>query len=64
MVYFTHIGNIKKIYKINEETKPDKNQQVGTENKIVVTKGVGVGQGEMGKGDQLYGDRWKLKFWW
>ena len=43
MVYFTHIGNIKKIYKINEETKPDKNQQVGTENKIVVTKGVGVG---------------------
>ena len=50
--------------KINEETKPNKNEQVGTENKIVVTKEVGVGQGEMGKGDQLYGDRWKLKFWW
>ena len=36
-------GIFKKIYKINEETKPDKNQQVGTENKIVVIKGVGVG---------------------
>ena len=29
--------------KINEETKPNKNEQVGTENKIVVTKEVGVG---------------------
>ena len=23
-----------------------------------------MGEGEMGKGDQVYGDRWKLKFWW
>ena len=22
------------------------------------------GESEIGKGDQLYGDRWKLNFWW
>ena len=24
----------------------------------------GTGEGEMGKGDQLYGERQKLNFWW
>lgn len=23
-----------------------------------------VGEGEMGKGGQFYGNRWKLDFWW
>ena len=41
MVYFTHIGNIKKIYKINEETKPDKNQQVGREQNSGYQRGRG-----------------------
>ena len=27
-------------------------------------RGKGVGKGKMGKGSQLYGDRWKLYFWW
>ena len=24
----------------------------------------GGGMGKMGKGDRLYGDGWKLNFWW
>lgn len=35
-----------------------------TENRGAVTRGKGLGQGEMGKGSQLYGDGWKLIFWW
>lgn len=34
-----------------------------TENKIVVTREE-KREGKMGKGGQLYGDRWKLNFWW
>ena len=46
--------------------KPNKNQPVDIENKVVVTREEGAGRrggGEMDKGDQLYGDRWKLNFW-
>ena len=27
-------------------------------------KGKGLREGEMGKGDQLYGDGWRINFWW
>ena len=36
-------------------------------NRVVVTRGDGAGAecgGEMGKGGQLYGDGWKLTWWW
>ena len=39
--------------------------QVNTENRVVVTRGEGAEvEGKMDKGDQLYGDGWKLTFWW
>ena len=32
---------------------------------LVVTRGIRGGEeGKMGKGGQLYGDGWKLNFWW
>ena len=43
--------------------KPNKNKHIDTENGAVVTRGRGGREGEMGKGDQLYGDGWKLNFW-
>ena len=48
---------------INGQTKPNKN--VATKNRVVVTKGEGARREEsdMGKGDQVYGDKWKLNFW-
>lgn len=27
-------------------------------------RGLGVGEGEMGKEGQIYGNGWKLDFWW
>ena len=30
----------------------------------MVTRGEAAGEREKGKWDQLYGDEWKLKFWW
>ena len=48
--------------KISEQTKQ---KHLDKWNREVVTRGeTGWGEGEMGKGDQLYGDRWKLNFWW
>ena len=29
-----------------------------------LSEGECLGEGETGKGDQLYGDRWKPDFWW
>ena len=40
--------------------KPSKNKPVDTENRVVITRG----KGKMGKGHQLYDNRWKLNFWW
>ena len=52
--------------KINEQAKQN---HIDREIRVVVTRGKGLGEGgrgccKMGKGDQLYGDRWKLNFWW
>ena len=47
--------------KTNEQTELNKNKY--TENRVAVTRGVGwEGEGKVGKGDQLYGDRLKLNF--
>lgn len=35
---------------------------IDTENRVVVIREEGVGEGKMGKGDQLYGQGWKLNF--
>ena len=43
--------------------KPNQNKYVDTENRVVVTRGEG-GKDKIGKVGQLYGDRWKLSFWW
>ena len=43
------------------------NKRIEAENRGAVTRGEGAGggeEGEMGKGDQLCDDRWKLNFWW
>ena len=41
---------------------------VDRENRVAVTRGEwgdGRGwEGETGRGNQLYGDGWKLNFWW
>ena len=47
---------------INKIDKPNKNKHVDVENRVVFTRG--VREGEMGKGDQVYGDGWKQNFWW
>ena len=39
------------------ELNPNQNKHLDTENRVVVTR-VGGGEGEMGKGGQLYGDPW------
>ena len=48
--------------------KPNKNRHVDSKNRVVVTRGEGMGSGvggrECGKWDQLYGDRRKINFWW
>ena len=38
----------------------NKNKHVDTENRGAITRG----KGKMGKGHQLYDERWKLHFWW
>ena len=49
-----------KYCKINEQTKPNKNQHVDTE-RIVVTREGGAGrEGKIVKEDQLYSEQWKL----
>lgn len=41
------------------------NNVIDTENILVVPRGQGGGEvGKMGRGGQLYGDRWKLDIWW
>ena len=51
-------------FSINEETKPNKNKHIDRENSMV-TRGEGdLGEGEMGKGGQLYVDGWKINCWW
>ena len=40
------------------------NTHIDTENRLVVTRGKTVGEGERGKGTHIYGDGWKLDFWW
>ena len=51
--------------KINEQTKPNQNRNIDTENRVVVTRREEeLREGKMGKWGQLYGDRWKLNFWW
>ena len=44
----------------------NKNRHVDTENRVVVTKVLGLAgrESKMGKGDQPYDDRWKLNFRW
>lgn len=47
--------------KLNEQTK-DKHVEI--ENREVILSGRIKGQVEIGKEVQLYGDGWKLSFWW
>ena len=48
---FIHMWNIKnkQTNKINEQTKPNRNKHVNTENSVVVTRGQegGIGKGEL-----------------
>ena len=44
--------------------KPNKNQHIDTETRVVITRGEGEAEGEMDEGGQLYGDTWKLHLWW
>ena len=44
--------------------KSNENEHADTENRIGVTRGEGVVEGKMDKGDQLYGDGRKVNFWW
>mgnify|MGYP007071225085 CR=1 FL=1 len=47
--------------------KKTQNKHVATaENRAAIRRegGKGRGEGNMSKEDQLYGDRWKLSFWW
>ena len=41
------------------------NKNMEVQRRVVVTLGEGDGgKGKMDKGDQLYGNGWKLNFWW
>ena len=54
----TDMWNLKKEKKNKiSELNPNQNKHLDTENRVVVTR-VGGGEGEMGKGGQLYGDPW------
>lgn len=46
------------------QDKSNENEHADTENRIGVTRGEGVVEGKMDKGDQLYGDGRKVNFWW
>lgn len=49
--------------KIHEQTRSIKH--IHAENTVVIReKGAGSGKCEMMKGDHLYGDEWRLNFWW
>ena len=52
------------INKINKQAKPNKNQQIVLQNRVVLsTRGEEVGsEGEVDKGGQTYGNRWKPNF--
>lgn len=56
----SHVEYETQTNKINEQTKPNKNQHVDTE-RIVVTREGGAGrEGKIVKEDQLYSEQWKL----
>lgn len=61
---FAHLGNIKikPKTKINEQARPNKKKHINTENKAVAERNEWE-EGEVGKGQQLQGDRWKQNFW-
>ena len=47
------------------QIKPNQNRNIGIEEGAVVLEWKRQeGEGEMGNGDLMYGDRWKLNFWW
>lgn len=50
-------------YKIKQkrQTKPKQPDNLGIRSRVVVTGG---GGGAKWVGGQLYGDRWKINFWW
>lgn len=57
---------------VEYKTKPEqmnkikwnKDKPIDTEKRLVVTRRKGMREGEMGNEGQLYGDEWKLNFWW
>lgn len=62
------VSLIRGIFLSNKWTNKTKTN-TETEKRLVVTRGekgvcVGGGGCEMGKGSQLYGDRWEPDFWW
>lgn len=46
--------------------KPNKNKYVDSKNRVVVTikEGIGGRGTNMGKGNHLYGDGWKINCWY
>lgn len=46
---------------MNNQTKT---RHIDTENRVEATRGGCWWETKMDNGDQLYGDRWKLNFWW
>lgn len=48
---------------MNKQTR--QNKLTETDNRFMVARGERRWEeGEMGKGGKMYGDRWKLEFWW
>ena len=47
---------------MNKPNQTKTNMQI-QRTKSWLPEGQGQGEGKMGKGDQLYGDEWKLNFW-
>lgn len=48
----------------NEQTNKT-NKLIETDNRFMFARGERRGEeGEMGRGGKMYGDRWKLEFWW
>lgn len=54
----------KSVKKQKFHDKSNENEHADTENRIGVTRGEGVVEGKMDKGDQLSGDGRKVNFWW
>ena len=63
-VHFPNLEISKSVKKQKFQDKSNKNEHADTENRIGVTRGEGVVEGKMDKGDQLYGDGAKVNFWW